>query len=592
MTFTEQAAEFGRIPCVIVELDLDRCTNVYGEAPCAAAVGVSGTQKCFNTRRTCQDPTNFARGTRTYRFSDQVLPPGSGIVAIPSIVSVSTAPCKIDPGNTLGYRASVTVQLRDHPWHDVGALGTDPYWRERDYTPDDRGTFWGKLMARSPYYQARTMRVRSGYLVATAAHPGGEYDAANFETRTYVLDQISGPDASGKVKVTAKDALALATDDRAQAPSVSTGALYTDLAAGVTTATLTPVGVGDSEYPASGYAIMGDEVVSFTRTADVLTLVRGQFNTEDVDHEADDAVQLCKVYTDTPVTDVVYDLLTVHANVPTSYIDKAAWDAEALVWLPTVLLSVVIIKPTGVTQLLTELTQQALFYLWWDERVQLIQFKAVRPSSEDETTTLDDDANNLAETLSLTETPDDRVSQVWVYYGLTNPTADIDKEKNYRNVLVNADLAAEAPEQYGEQRIKKVFARWLPAANTGVALTLGARILAKYRNNPRRIRVRLDAKDCALWTADAVRLSSRYVQTADGGAESIDMQVLEVRETKQGSEYEYELADSFFQGRFGFITPDDMPDYDAATEAQRRRYGFISRDDELFYDGTDAYKII
>jgi hypothetical protein len=42
------------------ELDIPRCANTYGVAPCTAAL--TGDNKCFNSRASCQDLPNFRVG--------------------------------------------------------------------------------------------------------------------------------------------------------------------------------------------------------------------------------------------------------------------------------------------------------------------------------------------------------------------------------------------------------------------------------------------------------------------------------------------------------------------------------------------------
>ncbi|MFO7477754.1 MAG: hypothetical protein R6X03_05330 [Methyloceanibacter sp.] len=62
-----------------VEVDLDYCGLTYGQAPCLAALGVTGDRKCFNTVKTCQDRENFNRapGTNFGEFTAQAdLPAG------------------------------------------------------------------------------------------------------------------------------------------------------------------------------------------------------------------------------------------------------------------------------------------------------------------------------------------------------------------------------------------------------------------------------------------------------------------------------------------------------------------------------------
>ena len=59
MTYDIAKAAFVKEKFWIIELDLDYCDNTYGLAPCAAAIGVTGDVKCFNTAKSCQDRSNY-----------------------------------------------------------------------------------------------------------------------------------------------------------------------------------------------------------------------------------------------------------------------------------------------------------------------------------------------------------------------------------------------------------------------------------------------------------------------------------------------------------------------------------------------------
>lgn len=584
MSFDTLARTAGRQPIVIVEMDLDYCPNTYGVAPCTAVLGVTGVDKCFNTCASCQDPTNYARTpVKTYRFSSQVLPVNAPL-SIPTLRTAKVTPARIDPGQGLGVRASAEFSFADHPFSD---LGIDKYARERAYNSATRGTFWGKFFARNQYYQSRPLRMITGYLNAD-----GSYDAANMETRLYFIEGMTGPDRSGQVKVTAKDILKLVDDARSQVPPVSSGQLLADISTGATTATLLPVGVGDDEYPASGLAMIGSECVSFTRTADVLTLLRAQQGTAASAHTASDAVQVCKQYIDTPVADIVYDLLTTYGGIDPSYIDKTAWDAEAEEWLPQHNLSAVIEKPTGLNTLLGELSSQALFYIWWDEKLQKIPFQAIKPARDEDVTSINTDDHLLFKSVNLEEDPEQRISEVWVYFGRVSLAEGLDKVSNWARLVINDDVDAESDNQFGEQRIKKVFSRWLPITDPIPALLLSARLIARYRNNPRALHVELDAKNHALWTGGIARVTCRAVLDFTGAPLETDMMVVEVAESKNGTTYKYELGPTFFAGRYGFVAPADVPDYSLATAAQKRRYAFVSPDIGVFADGGKAYKVI
>lgn len=754
MSYATEKARPGREPCTIVELDLDVCARTYGNAPCTAAVGVTGADRCFNTRKTCQVPAAYAasafnlwnpadkgstvvlsggdltmtagpgtggvraiaskasgkwyfevtattlgagglvigvsratagqgypgqdahgigyystgskvasavttaygaayvngdvisvlydadartiafwrngvaqptiptglvgellpmvgaifgtgvatanfgatsfvytmpagyaswqHGKKTYRFTDSLV--HSAVLApyIPSIQDVDITPARLEPGKGLGLRASVVVTFRDHPSSD---RGDDPYVSQRAYDPAQRGTYWGKLLARNPYYQGRIMRVRTGYI-------GSTFSLSDFETRTYVIESIDGPDASGRVRITGKDLLKLADDDRAQAPRQSTGKLAGDINAAVTSATLAPAGIGNSEYAASGWAIIGSEIVSFTRVADALTITRAQYGTVAAAHSTNDVVQQCLRYNDQTVPDVVKDLLTTYASVALGYLDYAAWVTEFTTWLANLRVSTLIPKPVGVNTLLAELSEQGTGYFWWDERASLVRGKVLHPVQGQPTVSLDDSANIIADSLTVKHAPAARLSQVWVLFGQMVPTEALDKPSNYQGAVVSYDLSAEGAEQYGDKRVKKIYSRWLPSTAGSQAALVAARLLARYRDVPFTIALKLDAKDSSLWTGDDAQLTTRAIQNPDGSSPTINAQVLEVREVEAGTVYAYELINSFFAGRYAFITPDAQPAYPVATEPQRSRYGFICNDAGKMADGSDGYKII
>lgn len=172
MTFATEKIKAGRQPITVVELDLDTCSLTYGVGACTAAGAAADS--CYNTRRTCQDTANFAQSTKTYRFCEPREGLPAGIDMIPCLKgSPQLAPAKITEGFGLGHHASVTINLQDFTRHD---RGVDPYWATRA-TPAG-GTYFGRLRARTPYYQGRTLRIRTGYMTTP-------WDWANFEDREY-----------------------------------------------------------------------------------------------------------------------------------------------------------------------------------------------------------------------------------------------------------------------------------------------------------------------------------------------------------------------------------------------------------------------
>lgn len=519
-----------RQPFSYAELDLDYCANVFGTSPCTATG--SGDAKCFNTFISCQDTPNFNNTVKTYRFcstSGGKVP--VGLDAIPCLVGINVTPAVIDAGKGLGLRASCEITLRDFPHSDIRI---DPYVDGRTYIPINQGSFFGKFKARNPYYNGRVMRVYSGYL-----EDDGSFDISNFEKRTYFLDGFDGIDANGIVKITAKDILKLAGDDRSVCPKPSVGKINADISNSATTATLTPTGVGALDYPASGYIRIGSEVCSFTRSSDVLTIVRGLKGTSATEHKLGDTVQLCKEYVGQTVQDIVYDLLVNFCGVDSGYINMADWDAEQTAYL-TRLYSALLTAPTGVSKLLTELCEQVGILLFWDEVNEELILKSVRPNSVSETVTdLTADYHLLADSLKLKDLNDERVNETWIYYGLIDFTKNLEEESNYKLLYVGANVSDQSTNKNRDVRIKKIFSRWITETASNAATELAQKYLERYAVAPIEANFNLDAKDGSLALADFVRINSRQYQDFYGNNQDLLLQIVKRKEALVGTTWAF-----------------------------------------------------
>lgn len=535
--YVENLSSFGRQPFNYVELDLDFCANTFGVAPCTATG--SGDAKCYNTIATCKDTFNFTNNTtRTYRFCS---PNGArvpyGLDAIPCLKSISLSPAQIDAKNGMGLRASCDIRLQDFPHDDIRI---DPYVNGRTYIPINQGTYFGKLKARNPFYNARIMRVYTGFL-----NTDGSFSANKFERRTFVIEAWDGLDALGVTRIMGKDVLKLASDERAVCPIPSQGRLNLDMTAIATSFTVTPSGVG-ADYDASGYVRVGSEVMSYTRSGDVFTVVRGQRNTLAATHKQLDTVQLCKEFLGQTSQNIVYDLLTNFANVSTSYIDKSAWDAEQVGYLPR-LYNALITTPTGVSKLITELSEQVGFFLYWDEVLEKIVFRAIRPNSgSEQITALTSEYNLLADSLKLKDIVDDRVNEVWVYYGVLDPSKNLSDDANYSNLYVASNVADQSDVQNRDIRIKKILSRWITGKTA--AIELAKRYLERFALAPVEADFMLDAKDSNLKLCDFVTIESKQKQDFTGSPLELLLQITKRVEKQTGTTW------AFVARQFAFST--------------------------------------
>lgn len=579
------ADQSGRHPITIVELDQDFCTLTYGVGACPAQLSPRQPHKCFNTRRTCQAPQAYDAGVLPLRFTfANSATPRDGNTYIPSLLSVSSRPMRINPGHGLGTRASVKLTFLDHLYDD---FQVDKYRADRDYDPMERGTFWTKWIARNPYYQNRPIRVLHGY----EGQPLSE-----FRVRHYFMDKVEGPDARNIVTITAKDVLKLADDDRALAPRPTQVVLRNDVSAS-DTGFLVEALFGTSvnaELPSQGYLRIGKEVMYMhTRNGGAVYVNRAQFYTEAEDHEAGDTVQLCLHYEQVPVQDITYDLLVNYGGVPPQYVDKNQWDQEAGVWQSGYNLTTLITEPIGVNQLITELTEQCLFFIWWDEEEQTIPYTVLRPP-DDEPVALNDSEHLVKGSVVRADNPSERISQVIIYYNQMNPVEKLDETSNYTRVRIRRDVEAESDDQYGEPRIRSIYSRWYDHRNDGQTLSTGARLLNAYRDNPVIVKFSLDAKDReAVKVGDTVDMISRYVVGYTGEPTRIRLLALSSDEVEHGHRIEFELQNyRIADVRLTRITPNGWPLYSDATEQQRRRGGFITRNDGTMLDGSPGYQIV
>jgi hypothetical protein len=459
---------------------------------------------------------------QTYRFAEPTDYFPASIDAIPSIASISYSPSRLSLGENLGERASLTITFKDHRH----VMNGESY---------DAGTFWGKWRGRyGQRLRGRSLRWIHGLLGQTLAE---------METRHFIVEATDGPDANGVYSIVAKDVLKLADNDRAQAPVLSSGFLVANIGAGDTAVTLSPSGIGNAEYPASGFvAIGGEEICAFTRSGDVLTLTRGQLGTFAAAHESGDRVQLVLRYSGADPANIINDLLVNYAGISPAFIPLTAWQTETASFLQR-LYTATIAEPTSVNKLVSELIEQAALALWWEPLEQRIKLQVLRAIPTNAATF--DEGNTLEATLKLKDQPGRRISQVWTYFGQRNPLLPIDEADNFRSVALTADLETET--QYGTPSIKKIFSRWIPFGGRQVALRLNDIQLGRFRDPPRKVNLALFRYGAEMpLVGGGYRLKSWAIQNPDGSLTDTPIQI--TRLNPLSDRYDLEAEEMLFSG--------------------------------------------
>lgn len=505
--------------------------------PCDAALSASTPDKCFNTRATCQDTANYTLGepltiyvgkpSQNLPKDIQVLPLLDSLDLTPSLLN-TTSNVRNSP---LGSRAKLSARAFDT--QSIDSI-FDPYYEERlsgaaqfsgvGYDPDTRGTLWSKWRARNPYYLGRQLRAKQGVVA------DGKY-LSELDTRYYVIESFDGPYADGAVNFVAKDPLKLADNARAQAPAVSKGKIIGpqgdgSMLATDTTFTMDPASAAD-DYSIFGYGTLGAEIVSFSRAGANFTLGRGLFTTEARTHSQGDAFQQALEFFPQTAAEIVNTLLTNYTDIAPEFLDLASWIIECNQYIPFSY-SAIITKPVGVMTLLGELAEVAGFSLWWDAQLAKVRFEAVKqPGVSSVTLTEADDI--LAGTLKIQDSPESRISQLWIHFGQIDPSKNIKDENNYAVTRVIDDIAASSAVEFGQEEVRKIYSRWIPALGGASAENLGERQLSRFRDIPRKGSMELPANQLdVIKMGDSHRIAPRYLTDAVGNLETMGVRVLAV----------------------------------------------------------------
>lgn len=552
----------------IIEIDLPKCANDYGQAPCTAAVGVTGEQKCFNCLNTCQDTPNYSATTETVRYSK----PSTNIpenfpMTVGNIEAISYSAPVLKLGESLGTRASISVTFADHPSPDTDASG-DKYQSERGYNPFNQGSYFGKFKARYPFLQGSTLRWIQGT---------SDQALADMETRTFVIEAMKGPSASGRFSITAKDILKLADNDRAVAPFT--------LEVQTTTPDINETFTGSLEIslpdpnsiPATGYAVLsGSEIITYSVVGlslggtNIQVLTRGELDTEASSHDIGSTFQDVLTYSGEKASAIFYDLLTTYAGIPTSYIDLDDWTAEDDVYINR-LYGSNIATPTGVAKLINELLEQTASSMWWDNQSQLIRWSVLKNQAG---AGVYDESKYISGSFNVTDDNTRRVSRCYVRFGQRNPLLNLDEPSNFAATALRLELESE---RFFDDKpsYKTISSRWITGSARDTAERLGDLILQRYSLPPRKVGFKLlrDSGVAIPELAGAYNLEAQTLQNADGSRATKPIQITSL--SPDAATYTVMGEEITFNG---IIAPDD-PDTVNITVPATTTAGFDIREE-------------
>ena len=575
-----------------IEIDIPYCSRVWGVGACDAALSVATPRKCRQTYATCGavGKAAFDPGIRAMILTPSVsgLPVGvwpvlSGrIRETEATVNIAGAEPNL---SAFGRRGTVDFTCTDPRSND---LWFDKYQAERisgaasfggaGYQPAEAGTLFTKLKAWWPYYAGRACRVNDGWL------ENGVLTADT--TRHYILTDFE-TDKPGQAAFKGRDILDVAGNKRALCPKPSRGKLLSAITADVgVTATLTPATVGD-EYATSGRAVIGSEIVAFTRSGDVLTLTaRGLSGTSAAGHSALASVQQTKRWDDVPIDVVAEELLTDFAPVPAGFIPVADWEAERLQGAPALLLTTELTTPTEVDKLMAELGLLGASF-WWNADDQEVGFKTNRPIDDDVTWEITD-SDIVKDGLSLKARDDRRLTEVLFQSVQIDPTRGTNDD-NFLRYEYTIDGDAKGPNAYADARLKIEKIRWVNNGDDSLMRILSLRYLTRFSTAPQHVsvRVRRDKYD-GVRLADVAFITSKMLTDPDGLPERQAFEVISKENAGPGV-VELLLQRYLYTGRYARLMVPGA-DYDGSTQEDRDDGGYlVDPVSGVFSDGTGPY---
>jgi hypothetical protein len=505
MSFDTIKALANKQAFTVVELILDKNDPAL-DATFALQADSYGTPKTT-------DDANAYTGVdfRTYRYSDQQL---FGVDHFIGLKSAKTNPPRIDPGVSIGFRASGTITLKDFKSNDSYELPS-PY--------DDRrvtGSHFTKLFARN-HLKNRRIRVIRGY-------DPFNYDEANTQIENYIIDSFSHPSDDGIVTINVIDELILVESKKSKAPTVSKGELSSDMT-DVTTALAYTTTVTD-EYgavSATGYLAVEKEVMSYVvDSSTAMTVGRAAFGTEAASHTSGDTVQKCIVFDDENIIDIITQLITDHTNIDTSYIPTSDWAALKTGDLADYNLTRVLFKPVDVQKLLNELIALAGLAMYVDVINQSIVINAV-PDFASPVITFDETEHLEQGSIRVKNNNRKQVTRRAIFWNKIN-VADTNDDQSYSKQFQVIDGVVEGAADEGEaSEPKPLKTDWLVNSleDNRIATNFAQREINRFSRTPLDVNFTVDQRYIGTVTGGRMWLGSIFAintsKIVDGGLNNV-----------------------------------------------------------------------
>jgi hypothetical protein len=438
-------------------------------------------KSCFGYSQTCSTTDSYSTSAiKELVFSSAPLPSGSVYHGGLNFRDVSYTSSELKPGEAISSRSKISFKISDQMHNDYDFV----YWPEQRVKT---GTLFGKLLARNPYFNGRTVKYSVGLRDA------GKITEPDWEDRKFLIDDINLSDdvfsASGL------DPLILTEGKKAKMPIVATAQLTTAITSGSTSVQFGNASAG--YFGSSGNLIVriDSELIEVTAngTSTMPIVNRGFGRSEVKDHSINATVQNCIRFIDEHVVDCITYALETWTQVPAEFIDDYS---DVIALNPTAIISdYVLSSPRDVVDFINMCIFIGNLSFYFDDVEQKIVIKYVTEFSANQVYI--DDINTIKKG---TGKRDLNYKEQWTRFNLSWAPFDITKDtdqKNYQTSLtaINADL--ESPNKRGEVNEKKaILVPMLTASSADYLLGAAAvnRVLTESKQVPDIFECELDAE--------------------------------------------------------------------------------------------------
>jgi hypothetical protein len=611
MAYDDERVKLSRIPCSYVKITLNKCSLIFGGAPCTAT-----GNPCYNTYGTCKDKTNYTQTTIDYKFTSNDAPLPFKVGERPYIKQVSNLPTEIKDEITVSQR--VNVELYDEPDSDVGL---DPNYSTRasSYTAKAANkSYFKKLLARHDNWYNKQIAVYEGFSVST------NLSTNNFKRK--FLGQIKEINFSGnEVKIEAVDLLKNLSDLMYPAPTknVTLKVAYDP--------TITPWSfkVNNPSNLSTGYISIDEEMLNVESidniTGKVITNSRGDFFTPSTNHAKGAAVQQVGIYTPQNPFDVMQNLLITQASIDATSVDTAAFEKMKTWPGRECYVTQVLAKPQAIDGLYQDLLRITECRSWVDENQKITIGHGFLKNSSYGWSEISDSANIIEGSEKVSLSADKSITQgslEWdMHVGMTRearersrPFRKRDSTALYHRVNVFSDTVAESTIYQGKRNDVTLQTAWLHTSDTYPSSDIGydpatdynathlyhpdrveafaESFLQRYvlwRSPARKVyEIDVEMKDSTIAVGDQLLLSGDMFLDSSGMA--IYRQPCFVTKKEIGDGFTQTLTMEDYGLRTALIAPDTQVDFSSAL-ATELEFGFISDTNAVMSNGERGYVI-